>query len=60
MEKLQRSKFIECLGQKWLFLNVALAVAFCNSILHAHNLNDFTNNNDNNEGEGCNGINAEK
>eukprot|EP00252_Welwitschia_mirabilis_P017946 TRINITY_DN40074_c0_g1_i1.p1 TRINITY_DN40074_c0_g1~~TRINITY_DN40074_c0_g1_i1.p1 ORF type:complete len:694 (+),score=89.73 TRINITY_DN40074_c0_g1_i1:96-2084(+) len=36
MEKLERSKFREILGEKWIFVNAAEAVEGCQSLLEAH------------------------
>lgn len=35
MKKLSKSKFVEALGQEWMFLTVGEAVGACNYILHS-------------------------
>lgn len=35
MKKLNKSKFIETLGQEWMFLTVGEAVEACNFMLHS-------------------------
>lgn len=34
MKKLNKAKFIEAIGQKWVFLTVEEAVRACNYMLH--------------------------
>lgn len=34
MEKLDRSRFIELIGQEWIYLTVDEAVGACNFMLH--------------------------
>lgn len=36
MKKLDRSKFIELLGQEWIFLTIGKAVEACNFMLHSN------------------------
>uniref|UniRef100_M1BP76 Sulfate/bicarbonate/oxalate exchanger and transporter sat-1 n=2 Tax=Solanum TaxID=4107 RepID=M1BP76_SOLTU len=35
MKKLNKSKFLETLGQEWIFLTVGEAVESCNYMLHS-------------------------
>lgn len=52
MKKLDKSKFIEAIGQEWIYLTVAEAVGACNFMLHSCKPNskavDESNENDNN------------
>lgn len=34
MKKLNKSKILEAIGQEWIFLTIADAVAACNFVLH--------------------------
>jgi sulfate transporter 3 len=39
IKKLDNSKFIEKIGQEWIYLTVGEAVAACNFMLHTHKSN---------------------
>ena len=39
MKKLNKAKFIESVGQKWVFLTVEEAVRACNYMLHTYKTN---------------------
>jgi sulfate transporter 3 len=40
IKKLVKSKFIESIGQEWIYLTVGEAVAACNFMLHASKSNN--------------------
>ncbi|KAH9290443.1 hypothetical protein KI387_034560 [Taxus chinensis] len=49
MEKLHKCKFMEVLGNKWLFVTVAEAVVACDSWLHAEKLHNANYSDTNNQ-----------
>ncbi|XP_059660463.1 sulfate transporter 3.1-like [Cornus florida] len=46
MKKLNKSKFIEAIGQEWIYLTVGEAVGACNFMLHTGKPKDVTNESD--------------
>lgn len=44
IKKLNKSKFLETIGQEWIFLTVGEAVGACNYMLHSCNQNMVANN----------------
>ncbi|XP_027351617.1 sulfate transporter 3.1-like [Abrus precatorius] len=51
MKKLNKSKFLDELGQKWIYLTVEEAVGACNFMLHTHKPNPMKD-----ESEGWNNV----
>ncbi|KAL6502873.1 Sulfate transporter 3.2 [Orobanche hederae] len=50
MKKMNKSRFVETIGQEWIFLTVGNAVGACNYMLHSCKPK-ITDNNDDDEDE---------